>query len=165
MDNSWFGVRRRWISAKEEIMNHRLAAAVAASILLASCGGYGSGSKYNTMMPPTMGAPSSMPAVTTTILGSSGLATPAGFTLYEFSADGSGVSNCNGPCASVWPPFMASAGAVATGNFTIITRSDGSHQWADKGHPLYTFSQDTQPGMATGNGVTAYGGTFTVARP
>ncbi len=147
-------------------MKHRLVATVAASRLLASCGGYGSGNYNAPMTNPGNAAPaSSTPAMTTTILGSPGLATPNGSTLYEFSGDGAGVSNCNGSCASIWPPFMATAGAQAMGSFTVIMRSDGSHQWAFKGHPLYTFQSDSKPGMASGQGVTADGGTFTVARP
>lgn len=51
------------------------------------------------------------------------------------------------------------------GGFTVIMRSDGSHQWAFNGHPLYTFTGDTMPGQATGQNVAASGGTFTVARP
>jgi len=138
-----------------------------AALLLASCGGYGGGRNYMAPPPGTGNAPvsSSTPAITQTILGSPGFATPGGFTLYVFSADGMNVSNCNGTCASIWPPFMASSGAQSGGGFSIIMRSDGSHQWTFKGHPLYTFSGDTAPGQANGQNVAASGGTFTVARP
>jgi predicted lipoprotein with Yx(FWY)xxD motif len=147
-------------------MNKHIYPALILALLIAGCGGYGSGS--GAYMPPGGGnaAPaSSTPAITQTILGSPGLATPQGFTLYEFSADGMGVSNCTGSCAAVWPPFAAASGAQATGNFTVMTRSDGSHQWAYKGHPLYTFSGDTQAGQANGQNQSVDGGTFTVARP
>lgn len=143
----------------------RLTASILAALLLAACGNYGGGANYT---PPGMGnaAPaSSTPAITQTILGSPGLATPGGFTLYIFSADGMNVSNCNGACAAVWPPFMATAGAQSSAGFSVITRSDGSHQWAFNGHPLYTFTGDTKAGEANGQNVTASGGTFTVARP
>lgn len=148
-------------------MNRNLCAALILTLLVAGCGGYGGGGSA-AYMPPGGGnaAPaSSTPAVTQTILGSPGLATPSGMTLYEFSADGMGVSNCTGACAANWPPFAAAAGAQATGNFTIIMRSDGSHQWAYKGHPLYTFTGDTKAGQANGQNVAVSGGTFTVARP
>ena len=147
-------------------MKQRLIAALAATLILAACGGYGSGSG-NYMAPnPSNGAPaSSTPAITATILGAPGFATPGGLTLYTFSGDGTNVSHCTGSCAAIWPPFMAASGAQASGGFTAITRADGSRQWAFNGHPLYTFTGDTQPRQANGQGVTDSGGPFTVARP
>ena len=148
-------------------MIHRLTATAVAALLLASCGGYGSGNNYAPH--PGMGgngAPaSSTPAITATILGAPGFATPGGMTLYVFSADGMNVSNCNATCITIWPPFMATAGAQPSGGFSVIMRSDGSHQWAFNGHPLYTFTGDTMAGQANGQNVTHFGGTFTVARP
>lgn len=147
-------------------MNKHLCAALALTLLFAGCGGYGGGSG-NYMAPGGRNAPppSSTPAVTQTILGSPGFATPNGMTLYEFSADGMNASNCTGACASVWPPFAATAGAASSGNFTVFMRSDGSHQWAYKGHPLYTFTGDTSAGQANGQNMSVSGGTFMVARP
>jgi predicted lipoprotein with Yx(FWY)xxD motif len=78
------------------------------------------------------------------------LADPNGMTLYTFDKDAPGKSNCNGQCAENWPPMKAAAGAMATGGLTIITRDDGSMQWADDGKPLYTFVQDKKPGDVTG---------------
>jgi predicted lipoprotein with Yx(FWY)xxD motif len=148
-------------------MNHRFTATMVAALLLAACGGYGGSHNYMPAAPGTGNAApaSSTPAITETILGSPGFATPNGFTLYVFSADGMNMSNCTGNCAAIWPPFMAASGAQANGGFSVITRSDGSRQWAFNGHPLYTFSGDTQPGQANGQNVSASGGTFTVARP
>lgn len=148
-------------------MNHRVLAAVAASLLFAGCGG-GSGGGYGGGTVPTpknTQAPSSTPASTATILGSPGFTSPNGFTLYVFGADGMNVSNCNNGCASIWPPFMASAGAQASGSFTVIARADGSHQWAYKSHPLYNFSGDGKPGDAAGEGLNLNGGIWHVARP
>jgi predicted lipoprotein with Yx(FWY)xxD motif len=39
------------------------------------------------------------------------------------------------------------------GDWTIITRADGTKQWAYKGMPLYKWSKDAKPGDATGDGV------------
>lgn len=79
----------------------------------------------------------------------------AGMTLYTFDKDpaGAGKSVCNGPCATAWPPLMASASAAASGDWTIITRDDGSKQWAYKGKPLYLWVKDKNPGDRTGDGV------------
>jgi len=47
-----------------------------------------------------------------------------------------------------------------TGTFGTIKRSDGSTQATFNGHPLYTFTADTSPGQAKGNGLTAFGGVW-----
>jgi len=74
-----------------------------------------------------------------------------GMTLYTFDKDKDGKSACNGPCAGNWPPLMASADAKPEGEYSIITRQDGSKQWAYKGKPLYTWKKDTKPGDITGD--------------
>jgi len=75
-----------------------------------------------------------------------------GMTLYVFDKDASGKSNCNGPCATNWPPLMAAADAKASGDWSVVTRDDGAKQWAYKGKPLYTWAKDTKPGDVTGDG-------------
>lgn len=79
---------------------------------------------------------------------------PNGMTLYTFDRDtaGSGKSVCNGPCATNWPPLMAAESDKASGDFSIITRDDGSKQWAQKGKPLYYWAKDAKPGDKTGDG-------------
>jgi predicted lipoprotein with Yx(FWY)xxD motif len=76
-----------------------------------------------------------------------------GMTLYTFDRDAGGKSACNGPCATNWPPLMATGDAKASGDWTIVTRDDGSKQYAYKGKPLYTWSKDAKPGDKTGDGV------------
>lgn len=73
-------------------------------------------------------------------------------TLYTFDKDGGGKSMCNGPCATNWPPLMAAADAMASGDWSIVTRDDGSKQWAFKGKPLYFWVKDGKPGDRTGDG-------------
>jgi predicted lipoprotein with Yx(FWY)xxD motif len=82
------------------------------------------------------------------------LTNSAGMTLYTFDRDatGSGKSVCNGPCATNWPPLAAPADATATGDWSVVTRNDGSKQWAYKGKPLYAWSKDQKPGDKTGDG-------------
>ena len=77
-----------------------------------------------------------------------------GMTLYTFDKDaaGSGKSVCNGACATNWPPFAAAATDQPGGDWTIVTRDDGSKQWAWLGKPLYYWSKDQQPGDMTGDG-------------
>lgn len=74
-------------------------------------------------------------------------------TLYTFDRDAPAKSNCNGQCATNWPPLAAPASAQATGEWSVVTRDDGSKQWAYKGKPLYAWVNDKQPGDTTGDGV------------
>ena len=101
---------------------------------------------------------------TATIGGATVLTNAKGFTLYSFAPDTATKSNCNGTCASFWPPVKgpATAGSGVTGTLTTITRSDGSMQAAYDGHPLYTYVGDTAPGQAKGNGLNLSGGVWHV---
>ncbi|MCC7325461.1 MAG: hypothetical protein IT521_01475 [Burkholderiales bacterium] len=74
-----------------------------------------------------------------------------GMTLYTFDKDSVGKSACNGPCAANWPPLMAGADAKASGDWTVVTRDDGSKQWAYKGKLLYAWIKDTKAGDMTGD--------------
>jgi predicted lipoprotein with Yx(FWY)xxD motif len=78
-----------------------------------------------------------------------------GMTLYTFDKDaaGNGKSVCNGPCATNWPPLMATDADKAQGDYSIVTRDDGKKQWAFQGKPLYFWIKDGKPGDATGDGV------------
>ena len=86
-----------------------------------------------------------------------------GMTLYTFDRDAGGKSACNGGCATNWPPLMASADAKPAKDYTVVTRDDGSKQWAFMGKPLYTWAKDTKPGDITGDGLA--NGTWHIAKP
>ena len=78
----------------------------------------------------------------------------AGMTLYTFDKDaaGTGRSACNGPCAALWPALKVVDADQVSGDWTIVTRDDGSRQWAHKGKPVYLWSKDQKPGDKTGDG-------------
>jgi predicted lipoprotein with Yx(FWY)xxD motif len=78
---------------------------------------------------------------------------PNGMTLYTFDRDTAGKSACNGPCATNWPPLMAKSGDTGSGDWSAVTRDDGSRQWAYKGKPVYYWAKDAKPGDRTGDGV------------
>ena len=84
-------------------------------------------------------------------------------TLYTFDKDSAGKSACNGTCAANWPALTAAPGSAASGDWTVVTRDDGTTQWAYKGKPLYTFAKDTKPGDANGDGV--FNGAWHIAKP
>jgi len=101
-------------------------------------------------------AADNMPQGVTTQKTASGmmiLADAKGMTLYTFDKDMNGMSMCNGQCAAAWPPLKAAGDAMTMGDWTVVTRNDGSKQWAYKGKPLYTYAKDAKPGETTGDGV------------
>ena len=73
-----------------------------------------------------------------------------GMTLYYFDRDDTGnKSNCNGKCNERWVPLTASKDDQPTGDFTVITRDDGSKMWAYRYRPLYTSQADKTPARPT----------------
>ncbi|MEU0026769.1 SCO0930 family lipoprotein [Streptomyces sp. NPDC006335] len=82
-----------------------------------------------------------------------------GLSLYRFDEDTAEPpkSNCNGDCATAWPPVPAddaSAGAgIDKALLGEVTRADGSKQLTIAGWPAYRYAKDTKPGDLTGQGV------------
>ena len=139
-------------------------AGLAATLLIAACGSStSSGSTTSSAAAPASSAAASSSALKTTKIGGATVLTNAkGFTLYWFAPDTPTTSNCNGSCATYWPPLKgpATAGAGVTGKLATITRSDGSMQATYNGHPLYTYAADSAPGQAKGNGLNLSGGVW-----
>ncbi len=86
------------------------------------------------------------------------LVDPAGRSLYLFSFDAPGVSNCAGDCALVWPPLLTvnppvAGEGVAASLLGTISRDDGSLQVTYDGLPLYYFDMDIKAGDADGQAV------------
>ena len=147
-------MNRRWLAP---------AGLAAAGLIAAGCGSSGSPSTpASSGSPAHTGAQASTGSAlkTASISGATVLTNAKGFTLYWFVPDTSTKSNCNGSCATIWPPVKgpATAGTGVTGKLTTITRSDGSMQATYNGHPLYTYTGDTAPGQNNGNGLNASGG-------
>jgi predicted lipoprotein with Yx(FWY)xxD motif len=98
------------------------------------------------------------------------IATATGMTLYTNSKDPPGVSTCTSTpekkkapiCAQMWQPLEAVTGDSTIGSFTVITRDDGTLQWAYAGKPLYTYANDHVPLEAHGDGLQ---GIWHIARP
>jgi predicted lipoprotein with Yx(FWY)xxD motif len=143
---------------------------VAVALIAAACGSSsttpkssGSPAAAGASAASSASASSSGTALKTAKIGGVTVLTSAkGFTLYWFVPDTATKSNCNGACATYWPPVKgpATAGTGVTGTLTTVTRSDGSLQAAYDGHPLYTYVGDTAPGQAKGNGLNLSGGVW-----
>ena len=136
-----------------------LAAAMLASAAPAFANGHGGG---DAPPPPKPEATTSPARVVITKQGPT-LVDPKGMTLYYYERDTSGkTSACDGKCTESWIPLAAPKDAKAVGDFTVITRNDGSKMWAYRYRPLYTSPADKTPGEANGNATTLL---WRVARP
>lgn len=90
------------------------------------------------------------------------VATPAGIALeslavangYGFVIPGTGmvtyVLKSAPKSPRMWTPVYAPGAAKAIGDFSIVTREDGTRQWAFKDQVLYTYNGDYSPGDING---------------
>jgi predicted lipoprotein with Yx(FWY)xxD motif len=137
-------------------------ALVAFAVVVAGCGG-GSGSSYGrsaSTAAPASGSGASVKLASTKL--GKVLADGQGRTLYLFEADKGPTSNCDGACATVWPPLQAAdkptAGAgVDASKLGTTKRADGTREITYNGHPLYTFEGDTAPGQTSGQALHDFG--------
>jgi predicted lipoprotein with Yx(FWY)xxD motif len=149
------------------------------AVLLAACGSSAAPST-GASTPASGGGASSAPATSpqngssasiTTHSTSKGmvLANAQGKTIYWFAIDTATMSNCNGSCATFWPPVLgkavAASGTSLMHGFGTITRTDGKVQATYNGHPLYTFVSDSATGQINGNGKNLSGGLWWAMTP
>lgn len=77
-----------------------------------------------------------------------------GMTLYFFTLDVNGQSNCTGGCLNAWPIYYAEdikpGNGVNADDFRTITRADGKQQTTYKNWPLYYYAGDSKAGDVTG---------------
>lgn len=141
--------------------------AIAASLLLAACGSSSSSNTTSSAVStqaaaPTSSSPSSA-AVVKSASNSLGtiLVDSHGMTLYHLSGEQNGKFICtSSACLGVWHPLIApSSGAPSgeVGSLGTVKRPEGTMQLTYKGTPLYTFTQDTQPGETKGQGIKDVG--------
>jgi predicted lipoprotein with Yx(FWY)xxD motif len=89
-----------------------------------------------------------------------------GMTLYLYTKDEQGTSNCYDQCATAWPPLLTDTDPtgpdmIAAG-LGLSERADGSQQVTYNGLPLYYWYKDSKPGETTGQNV---GGVWFVVNP
>jgi predicted lipoprotein with Yx(FWY)xxD motif len=82
----------------------------------------------------------------------------AGLTLYLFTTDEPGKTNCYDGCAQRWPPLLVDmdpvvGSGVEAGLLATTDRTDGTVQVTYNGWPLYYFASDRAPGDTKGQGV------------
>jgi predicted lipoprotein with Yx(FWY)xxD motif len=93
-----------------------------------------------------------------------------GFALYLFTRDKGKTARCYGACAKAWPPFLTK-GAPRYGKGTrkgalgTTRRRNGKRQVTYRGHPLYYYVSDKQPGQVLCQAVQEFGGYWYVVAP
>lgn len=117
-----------------------------------------------TAIPPTMAAPTLAPVVEPVVravqdakLGQI-LVDEKGMTLYAFTKDEPGKSNCAGDCLKAWPPLhtagMPQAGEGVDASLLGATSlPDGTQIVTYNQMPLYYWVADVKPGDTTGQNV------------
>ncbi len=105
--------------------------------------------------PPPQPAPQPVAPLVAASQNGSYLVASNGMTLYVFLKDKMNLSDCNGACATLWPPLTYSQGdnlSGLPGTLGLISRSDGTQQVTYNGMPLYFYSKDSAPGDMNGQG-------------
>ena len=95
-----------------------------------------------------------------------------GLTLYTFAPDMHSKVTCLSTCAGVWPPVKLVSGEVPIASGQVKQSllgsdpdSEGGGVATYAGWPLYTYISNTSPGMATGQGLNASGGSWYTISP
>jgi predicted lipoprotein with Yx(FWY)xxD motif len=141
---------------------------IAAVLALAGCGG-SSGTSASTAASTAGGTPTAAKSTPSLVIGTyktpedGTLITGADHrTLYMFKPDEKSTSGhdkkstCEGACAAVWPPVLATSIPTVSGEAKaslvgLTTRSDGTKQVTYNGLPLYYYTADTKAGQSVGN--------------
>jgi predicted lipoprotein with Yx(FWY)xxD motif len=156
------------------------AAATAAACSSSSSSGSSAATPATSATPASSAPASSAPASASTTATVSVKSVPGvgsvlvnaeGKTLYMLTSEKGGKITCtasNG-CTQVWPETTLASGAKATAGSGVqsallgtVTGAAGSPEVTYNHWPLYTFSGDSGPGVAHGQGLQSFGGTWYV---
>jgi predicted lipoprotein with Yx(FWY)xxD motif len=126
---------------------------VAAALILSACGADQSGGS-------TGGGTANGPVGTKDVPGvGTVLVDTAGKTLYFTDSDQSGAIKCVADCTQLWQPAKAPDNVLGTNLGMVARPDDGTNQLTYQGHPIYTFSLDSQDKPVSGNNTTdSFGG-------
>jgi predicted lipoprotein with Yx(FWY)xxD motif len=135
-----------------------------ASVLVAGAGACSSGSGHSAQTVVKARADGSLGPI---------LTTSTGMTLYMFPPDTERHVTCTGTCALTWPPLTvlsgnkpkAGAGVQQSLLGTDPNPNSGTAVVTYDGWPLYTFSEDVQPGQTSGQALFLNGGYWYVMAP
>lgn len=141
--------------------------ALAACLVLAGCGSSATSHPSASATTSTVGATvktASVDGLGTVLVDSQGR------TLYTLTSEQAGTITCTSAsgCTQVWGELdldrgQTAARAQSATQLSLLgteTGASGGRLVTYGGWPLYTFSGDTAPGQANGQGITSFGGTW-----
>ena len=154
----------------------RLHAAVlaAGTLTVAACGSSGTGTSASSSSSTGSAAGASKAAFTVSAAAVPGVGTVlvngSGMTFYLLTSEKGGTLTCtddNG-CTKVWPDTELPSGVTApiagsgidASKLSTIKGPSGSLYITYAGWPLYTYSGDSGPRQANGQGIVSFGGTW-----
>jgi len=117
--------------------------------------------------PTTQGTVYTVSVTTATVRGKREeiLTDARGMALYYFTSDTPTKAACTGGCTKTWPPLLSEStpthAAGVSGKLSVVNGTN-DRQVSYNGHLLYTYSGDTTPGQALGDGLF---GKWFVAKP
>jgi len=118
------------------------AAMAALAIIVAGCGSSSSGGGGTSTLAPAKNVAASSFQTHSTKAGTV-LVDAKGRTIYELTGNTASNQKCGSACQAFWPPVMS-----------------GGSQVVINGHPAFTFSMDSSPGQALGQGTKDTWGTW-----
>ena len=129
------------------------------ALMVAACGSSSSTGSTSSSGTTTTTSTPILKSATMTVNGKSAtiLTNAKDMTLYYFTPDSATKAACTGSCAGVWPPLLftgtgsPASASTLPGTLTVVTDANGQ-QVEYNGHELYTYSGDTAPGQANGEG-------------
>jgi predicted lipoprotein with Yx(FWY)xxD motif len=137
-------------------MRSHLPVSLALLFAAGACGGgVAPASSHHVSVPPIKTATIQVGGRSETVL-----TTGRGLTVYLFRPEKDAKVMCVASCVNVWHPVLLPAGSSKTpdvaglpGRLGRLERPEGGVQLTYNEWPLYTFSGDSRPGSAAGNGV------------
>lgn len=165
-------------SPRRRVIGAPVLAVAAASLLFAACSSSNKSTTSAATNPPATTA-SGSGAVTVSAANVPGVGTVLvdgnNRTLYVLVGEKGGKVTCtsSGNCTGIWPPMVLPAGTnqatagsgVQASLLGVVMGPSGDHRVTYNGWPLYTFSGDTAPGQAKGQGVKDVYGLWWVLSP
>jgi predicted lipoprotein with Yx(FWY)xxD motif len=137
--------------------------AASAAVILSGCGSNGSANATT-----TSSASGGTQTVSVRKVNSVGqvLVDAKGEALYSAAQESGGKVLCIGSCTSIWRPLTLPAGdtspaapADLDSSLGTVKRPDGAEQVTFDGAPLYSFAEDSGPGVVSGDGASdSFGG-------